>query len=91
MGPRACLAVGAARIVGSGPRRQPDTQLARLERTQTEAKINVRRADRGRPVGGPNTRPHLAAAQQASVHARPGARAGPPARPLRLHDLMGRD
>lgn len=39
-------------------------------------------------MGGPNTHPHLAT-QRASVHAGPGARAGPGAGPPRLPDLMG--
>lgn len=64
-------------------------QLARPGRTQAEAKINVRRADRGRPVGRLNTHPHLAT-QRASVHAGPGARVGPTAGPPRPPDLRGK-
>lgn len=39
-------------------------------------------------MGGPNTYPHLTT-QRASVHDRPGARAGPTAGPPRLPNLMG--
>lgn len=63
-------------------------QLARPGRTQAEAKINAHRADRERPVGGPNTYPHLAT-QRASVHAGPGAQAGPTAGPPWPPNLMG--
>lgn len=63
-------------------------RLARPGHSQAEAKINAHWADRGRPVGGPNTYPHLTT-QRASVHDRPGARAGPTAGPPRLPDLMG--
>lgn len=63
-------------------------QLARPRRTRAEAKINVRRADRARPVGGPNIHPHLTT-QRASVHAGPGARVGPTAGPPRPPDLRG--
>ena len=61
--------------------------MARLGRTQAEAKINAHRADRGRPVGRPNTHPPLTT-QRASVHAGPRAWAGPTAGPPRP-DLMG--
>lgn len=89
MGPRARLTVGAVGADGSAHRDSRTPQLARPGRTQAEAKINAHPADRGRPVGGPNTHPHLTT-QRASVHAGPGARAGPTAGPPRLPDLMGR-
>lgn len=88
MGLRAGLTVGAVGAEGSAHRDSRTPQLARPGRTQAEAKINAHPADRGRPVGGPNTHPHLAT-QRASVHAGPGARAGPTAGPPRLPDLMG--
>ena len=89
VGPGAGLAAGDGRGRWALAHRDSRTpQLARPGRTQAEAKINVRRADRGRPVGGPNTHPHLAT-QRASVHAGPGARVGPTAGPPWPPDLMG--
>lgn len=89
VGPGAGLAAGYGRGRWALAHRDSRTpQLARPGRTQAEAKINVRRADRGRPVGGPNTHPHLAT-QRASVHAGPGARVGPTAGPPWPPHLMG--
>lgn len=85
MGPRAGLTLG---VVGSGPWRQPVTPVGQARMDTGRSQDQCTPGRQREACGGPNTHPHLTT-QRASVHAGPGARAGPTAGPPRPPDLMG--